>query len=87
MSGALKSQWRTTKVTPLWPSCSGINGAHVLELSPCSRCVEIRFQHRLATLCQKEGNLGQHKSFSMLQCLLINLCAKHFNGLVAFGFT
>jgi hypothetical protein len=38
-------------------------------------------------LFAQKKNLGPRKLFFMLQCVLINLCAKHSNGLLVFGFS
>jgi hypothetical protein len=83
-SGMVKPRWISTRFTPLWPLVGGIDGTHVLQLSPCSTRVEIRHQHHLATLYHKKESRPAQVFFSYCNVYLINLCAKHSNGSVAF---
>ena len=69
MNGEVKSWRRLTKVALIvahsWLSQWSIDSTIVHSLNK----VAIHCQHHVATLCQKKGKLGPHKSFSTMQCL------------------
>jgi hypothetical protein len=76
-SGMVNSQRRLTKVIPFavlnwwnwWSTSSTVVPSLNIIWQPFA----------------KKGNLNPWKSFSMLQCMLINHCAKHLYGVVKFG--
>ena len=62
------------KLPPLWPSVGGIGGAQVLQLSPCSTCVEILCQHHLATFHQKRDSRPTQVIFHVAMSFYQPLC-------------